>query len=67
MNDRKSVEYAVEHPKWQVYQTLNYAIDVDFGRLYGSAFRHLAQEKPYSVFLAEGSAVRVLEGGTIHV
>jgi uncharacterized protein YqjF (DUF2071 family) len=67
MNDRKSVEYAVEHPKWQVYQTLNYDIDVDFGKLYGSAFQHVEKEKPHSVFLAEGSAVRVLEGGTIHV
>ena len=67
MNDRNSIEYAVEHPQWQVYKTLHYSIDVDFGLLYGPAFRHLAQEKPHSVFLAEGSAVRVLEGGKIHV
>jgi uncharacterized protein YqjF (DUF2071 family) len=61
----KTSEYGVEHPKWDVYKTRNYAIDVDFGGVYGPQFDFLKVEKPLSVFLAEGSEIRVMEGGLI--
>jgi uncharacterized protein YqjF (DUF2071 family) len=61
----KTAEYGVEHPRWEMYRTLNYHIDVDFGGLYGAEFDHLKQEKPLSVFLAEGSEIRVKKGSTI--
>ena len=55
-------EYGVQHPKWEVYQTKSYEIDVDFGQVYGPDFAFLSQEKPVSVFLAEGSEIKVMEG-----
>lgn len=60
-NDRTS-EYGVEHPRWQVYNTIDYDINVDFGKVYGDDFAFLKNEKPVSVFLAEGSEIRVKEG-----
>jgi uncharacterized protein YqjF (DUF2071 family) len=61
----KTSEYGVEHPRWDVYTTLDYSIDVDFGGVYGQPFAFLQSEKPLSVFLAEGSEIRVMEGGMI--
>ncbi len=55
-------EYQVAHPRWQVYQTKDYQIAVDFANIYGKAFQFLQQEKPASVFLAEGSAVSIMVG-----
>jgi uncharacterized protein YqjF (DUF2071 family) len=59
VNSKKTFEYKVEHPIWQVYPILDYTIDVEFGKLYGSEFNFLKKEKPVSVFLAEGSDVKV--------
>ena len=55
----RTVEYQVEHPRWDVYPVQEYQIDCDFGKLYGAAFAGLDNRKPQSVFLAEGSAVGV--------
>ena len=60
----KTSEYGVEHPRWEVYTTKDYSIDVDFGDVYGRNFDFLRWEKPESVFLAEGSEIRV-KGGRI--
>lgn len=65
VNDRTTSEYGVEHPRWDVYPTKAYAIDVDFGRVYGNAFDFLKKETPRSVFLAEGSAIQVKTGRMI--
>ena len=59
INKTKSGEYHVTHPAWQVHPVIDYEIQCDFGKLYGPEFGFLAQEKPVSVFLAEGSAVAV--------
>ncbi|MBL0742770.1 YqjF family protein [Chryseolinea lacunae] len=61
----KTSEYRVEHPAWEVYKTKAYKIDVDFGKVYGEAFGFLSQQKPTSVFLAEGSAIAVNHGKRI--
>jgi uncharacterized protein len=61
-NDVKTSEYGVEHPKWEIYKTIDYAIDVDFGSVYGNEFDFLNREKPKSVFLAEGSKIKVKAG-----
>lgn len=58
----KTSEYGVQHPRWEVYKTVDYTIDVDFQDIYGSAFAFLQGEKPVSVFLAEGSEVSVKAG-----
>jgi uncharacterized protein len=65
VNERKTFEYRVEHPIWQVYPVLDFNIDVEFGRLYGTEFEFLKNEKPLSVFLAEGSDVIVKSKRTI--
>lgn len=65
VNDHTTSEYGVEHPRWDVYPTKAYAIDVDFGRVYGNGFDYLKNETPRSVFLAEGSAIQVKSGRTI--
>lgn len=57
--DRKTGEYQVSHPRWQVYPVTEYHINCDFGFLYGADFSSLDGLKPASVFLAEGSAVAV--------
>lgn len=64
VKDRTS-EYQVEHPRWEVYDVSNYLIDVDFGEVYGSQFEFLRSEKPLSVFLAEGSEIKVNSGRVI--
>ena len=65
IKDNKTSEYGVEHPRWEVYKTVDYAIDVDFGNTYGKDFEFLESEIPKSVFLAEGSVIKVKEGKEI--
>lgn len=65
INTNKTSEYQVEHPRWEIYPTQNYAIDVDFRKVYGKEFAFLSKEKPASVFLAEGSEIRVKSGKTL--
>lgn len=65
MNEKKTSEYGVEHPKWDAYKTNDYAIEVDFENIYGSNFAFLKNEIPKSVFLAEGSEIKVKEGRAI--
>jgi len=63
--ENKTSEYGVEHPKWEVYKTKDYLIDVDFGSIYGPEFSFLTSQHPESVFLAEGSEIRVKDGRQI--
>ncbi len=58
----RTLEYRVEHPRWQVYPVQSWHGDVDFGRVYGPAFAGLNEAAPVSIFLAEGSEVRVYKG-----
>lgn len=60
-SDRTS-EYQVEHPAWQVYDVMDYKIEVDAERLYGKPFVEILNRNPESVFLAEGSEVIVRKG-----
>jgi uncharacterized protein len=62
IGEHETSEYSVEHPSWEVYPIKDYFIDVDFGKLYGADFKFLAAEKPLSVFLAEGSGIKVNSG-----
>lgn len=62
LTDTLTSEYEVVHPRWEVYPTTDYSIDVDFGHVYGSEFSFLNKATPTSVFLAEGSAIRVNGG-----
>jgi uncharacterized protein len=57
--------YRVNHPSWQTYDVQDYTIRADFHQLYGVDFAHLNNQVPHSVFLAEGSAVKIFNGGTL--
>lgn len=59
INDSKSNEYEVTHPKWKAYQVKDYKITIDFGLVYGKAFEFLNAVQPASVMLAEGSEITV--------
>jgi uncharacterized protein len=61
VNEQTTFQYKVEHPPWEIYPVKNYTIDVDFKNLYGNEFAFLANEKPVSVFLAEGSEIAVYD------
>ncbi len=65
VTSEKTSEYGVEHPKWDMYPTLDYEINVDFGDVYGAGFEFLNKETPKSVFLAEGSEIEVKAGRVI--
>ena len=58
----KTSEYEVAHPRWLVYPVRDYRIEVDFGKVYHPEFSFLSQEKPKTVFLAEGSEISVKPG-----
>ena len=60
-----TAEYAVEHPRWEVYPVNDYRIKVDFGVVYGTDFEILNNQKPLSVFLVEGSEIVVKKGNKI--
>jgi uncharacterized protein len=55
----KTVEYQVAHPRWNIFPVRQYELTCDFGRLYGDKFAFLNQAQPVSVFLAEGSPVKI--------
>ncbi len=65
VNENKTFEYEVTHPKWQTYKVKNYEINVDFGLVYGDDFKFLNNLKPSSVMLAEGSLITVENKKTI--
>ena len=67
VSEHKTSEYGVEHPRWHVYPTKEYSIDVDFQDVYGEDFAFLSTEKPVSAFLAEGSEIKVKSGKTLTI
>lgn len=63
---KRTDEYGVEHPRWQVYPVKEAQVRVDFGKVYGETFSMLNAVKPASVMLAEGSETLVREGTRIY-
>jgi uncharacterized protein YqjF (DUF2071 family) len=57
--DGSTVEYQVEHPTWHVWSVTEATFDVDVSAEYGARFAPLLTQPPASVFLADGSPVRV--------
>ena len=58
-------EYAVHHPRWNMYPILSHNVDANLGSLYGQAFASLNAATPASILLAEGSAVSVSSGRSL--
>ncbi len=59
LGDKKTSEYEVKHPSWEVYEVKDVKIEIDFKSNYGDDFSSLNLEKPLSVMLAEGSEISV--------
>jgi hypothetical protein len=59
VNENKSLEYKVEHPRWEINRIKDYQIKCDFEAFYGPNFKELTNATPSSVILAEGSMVKV--------
>jgi uncharacterized protein len=65
LSDQRTSEYEVKHPKWEMYRTKDYTVNVDFRSVYGDEFNFLRHEIPRSVFLAEGSFIEVRDGRAV--
>ncbi len=65
VGDQITAEYGVEHPRWKIYKTTDYQIEVNYGENYGQEFKFLDFQTPTSVFLAEGSEIEVKAGRII--
>lgn len=65
VNNRCTGAYQVAHPRWNIHAVKSYDIKCSAARLYGTAFADVLNDKPQSVFLADGSAVEVHKGATI--
>ncbi len=63
--DGSTLEYRVEHPRWQVGPAVRARLDCDVTALYGPEFQDCLEREPSSAFLAEGSAVTVYRGGRV--
>ncbi|HSN76868.1 MAG TPA: DUF2071 domain-containing protein [Anaerolineae bacterium] len=58
----RTVEYAVEHPPWRVWQVDESWLECNVAGLYGPEFAPFLRSAPSSAFLAEGSTVTVRPG-----
>ena len=59
VNDIRTNEYEVTHPRWVHHKIKDYKINVDFEKVYGTDFSFLNNSKPKSVMLAKGSHITV--------
>ena len=57
-----TVEYRVEHPRWQVWRAAEAELDCRAAALYGPRFTEPLAGSPSSAFLADGSPVTVYRG-----
>ena len=63
-SEQYTMEYAVEHPRWQFYPVLNFGVKADVAKLYGKAFEPYLQQAE-SVFLLHGSDVLIRQGNKL--
>lgn len=59
--------YEVQHPKWRVHKVTDYDVHCSTEQLYGKVFVEALSQQPSSVFLAEGSPIKVMNGSKIVV
>ncbi|HEU0014269.1 MAG TPA: DUF2071 domain-containing protein [Longimicrobium sp.] len=59
---RGTVEYRVEHPRWNVWRAREAALDADVAALYGPRFAEALAGPPRSALVADGSPVAVYAG-----
>ena len=59
INDRKTNEYEVTHPRWKQRIVQSSNIDIDYEDIYGKDFAFLSSTKPYSILFCKGSEITV--------
>jgi uncharacterized protein len=57
--DGGTIEYAVTHPSWHVWNADAPSLDADVRELYGAAFVDALTQAPVSAYVADGSEVTV--------
>jgi uncharacterized protein YqjF (DUF2071 family) len=62
---RRTDEYKVEHPKWELHAVTSSEISVDFAGVYGTEFSLLTGSKPHSTVFTKGSEIAVYKGAKI--
>jgi uncharacterized protein YqjF (DUF2071 family) len=63
--DGSTVEYRVEHPRWQIWETGKAEFHCDIANLYGKNFCDFLERKPSSAFLADGSEINLYRGAKL--
>ncbi|HYH16480.1 MAG TPA: DUF2071 domain-containing protein [Flavisolibacter sp.] len=58
-------QYEVSHPRWNIHHIKEYSVQCSIESLYGEAFAEALRQPPQSVFLAEGSAIKVMKGSKV--
>lgn len=59
VNNSRTNEYEVTHPRWDIYDVEDYKIDLNYGSIYGEKLNFLSKREPDSIMLAEGSVITV--------
>ncbi len=60
LNSSTTIEYGVEHERWNIFPVKDFKLDCDVAGLYGEEFAPFIENiQPHSVFLAKGSEVIV--------
>ncbi|GGF20296.1 YqjF family protein [Hymenobacter cavernae] len=62
----RTSEYEVVHPRWTMRSVANFAFHCNVAALYGPEFVEVLQQKPTSVFMANGSAVKIMSGEKVY-
>jgi uncharacterized protein YqjF (DUF2071 family) len=57
--DGGTIEYAVDHPLWNVWRDARWELDGPIGDFYPQPFSSILSETPASAFIADGSGVTV--------
>ena len=60
-----SGEYEVAHPRWLIHPIKTYEVLCNTRELYGENFVTTLNQQPKSVFLAEGSGIKVMKGARL--
>ncbi len=59
VTETKTIEYSLDHPLWPTNKVHSYNINCHFDKMYGPDFKFLNEAIPHSVFITEGSWVKV--------
>lgn len=66
-NSNTTMEYQVQHIRWQTRKVSDFVFDADVATLYGDAFVPYLNAEPYSAFFADGSEIGVRMGEKIKI